>query len=137
MRHAAGLRDAGGANDCGLAHAAFVKPTLASAQREIASGARPSASKRAKATVIAEENDDGVFVELELLELGQKRTNAVVHRRNHRGQGRVVLSQAVGAIVLRLGWCFALERLGRLGLIMVDVFLVRLNRSVDVVVGEV
>ena len=109
VRHAAGLRDAGSADDGRLAHAAFVEPTLSGPQREIAAGAKPSALQSAEAAVVAEENDDGVLVELEFFEFAEQRTDAVVHCGDHRRQRGVVLSHAVGAFVFALRGGFAFE----------------------------
>ena len=61
VRNATGEGDARGADQCGFANTAFVKPAFAGAEREIAAGADPA--KSAEASIVTEENHNRVFVE--------------------------------------------------------------------------
>ena len=71
MRHTARLSDTGGADDRGLAYATLVQPAFARAQRQIAAGTKAFAAACAETAVVAEENDHGVLVELQFLQLTQ------------------------------------------------------------------
>ena len=64
VRHTAGLSNAGGADDRGLAYATLVQPAFARTQRQIAAGTKAFAAARAETAVVAEENDHGILVEL-------------------------------------------------------------------------
>ena len=86
----AGLHLAGPADKERLAHAAFVEPAFAAAQRLVAGG---PAFARAQAAVVAGKDDKRFLRETERVEPGQHRADRAVHRLDHRAIDGEVLRE--------------------------------------------